>query len=136
MLNKSENENAKLNIVPGCRAEVRKFPYLDPCWSCENSTMWWVRSRNCRFGSLLFLKSSRSLLLPVDLSRLRGTVRFGNRVLVELLKMLLDEGSDPFLCMYLASAPGAAEIMRQPFEERTPVEKKDANLTESKALEK
>ena len=41
------------------------FTYLEPCWSCENSTTWFVRSFSWRLGILLFLKSSSKRLLPV-----------------------------------------------------------------------
>ena len=39
--------------------------YLEPCWSWENSTTWLLRSFSCKFGILLFLKSSSKRLLPV-----------------------------------------------------------------------
>lgn len=39
--------------------------YRDPCWSWENSTTWFRRSFNCRFGIRLFLKSSSRRLRPV-----------------------------------------------------------------------
>lgn len=34
----------------------------EPCWSCENSMTWFVRSRSWRFGILLLRKSSSSWL--------------------------------------------------------------------------
>jgi len=37
----------------------------DPCWSWENSTMWFAMSDNCMFGIWLLRKSSNSWLRPV-----------------------------------------------------------------------
>lgn len=82
-------------------------PYLDPCWSWENSIIWPAISRSCKLGYRLFRKSSKSLLLPEgmtsDIPYLSREEE--NRVLLGLKRL------EALLALrYLASAPGAAEM--------------------------
>lgn len=82
-------------------------PYLDPCWSWENSIIWPAISRSCKLGYRLFRKSSKSLLLPEgmtsDIPYLSRDEE--NRVLLGLKRL------EALLALrYLASAPGAAEM--------------------------
>lgn len=82
-------------------------PYLDPCWSWENSIICPAISRSCKLGYRLFRKSSKSLLLPEgitsDIPYLKREEE--NRVLLGLKRL------EALLALrYLASAPGAAEM--------------------------
>lgn len=82
-------------------------PYLDPCWSWENSIICPAISRSCKLGYRLFRKSSKSLLLPEGITsdmpyRKREEEK---RVLLGLKRL------EALLALrYLASAPGAAEM--------------------------
>lgn len=72
--------------------------------------MWQLRSLSDRLGKRLFLKSSRSLLLPAGLSATPGL----DAAAVNFVSKELDDPNivavvKPFLYLATASAPGAAD---------------------------
>lgn len=82
-------------------------PYLDPCWSWENSIICPTISRSCKLGYRLFRKSSKSLLLPEGITSDSPYLKREEekRVLLGLKRL------EALLALrYLASAPGAAEM--------------------------
>lgn len=105
-----------------CFIKLFEFYMVKQKITCENSTIWLVKSLSCRLGYLWFLKSSSSLDLPAGFSAattLPGT-GFGRATDPGILEKseLLDPNIVEFavsptgaicpaIVLYLVSAPGA-----------------------------